>query len=117
LDRARALGLNYGSGGELGPEELDRVFSRWMHEHGEKEQNAHIADALGAAFGAFLVQHHGFEWVVVTDEYGTEYAVKHQVKDAIAFPRASVEKRIEDNEPEFFQNVYLLILNTLKNAD
>ncbi len=116
LDRARALGIKYGSGGELGPEELDRVFSRWMHEEGDKEQDRHIADTLGAAFGTYLVQHDGFEWVIVTDEYGTEYGVKHQIRDTIAFPRASVIKRIEDKEPEFFQNLYLLILDGLKNA-
>lgn len=116
LERARALGVKYGSAGELGPEELDRVFSRWMNEQGEKEENGHIANALGAAFGAFLVQEHGFDWVVVTDEFGTEYAVKHQAADSIAFPRSSVEKRIEDQEPEFFQNVCLLILDNIKHA-
>jgi hypothetical protein len=116
LDRARTLGIKYGSGGEMGPEELDLIFSRWMHETQDKEQNEYIAEALGAVFGAYLVQKHGFEWVVVTDEYGTEYAVKHLVKDTIAFPRASIEKRIEDEEPEFFQRLLLLILDGLKNS-
>jgi hypothetical protein len=58
----------------------------------------------------------GFCRVVVTDEYGTEYAVRHTIGETMAFPRASVQKRIEDRCPEFFQNVYLIVLDQLKRS-
>ncbi len=117
LKRATALNLKYGSGGTLTPEELDVVFSRWMHDEEEKESDDAVANALGAAFGDYLVEQHGFRWVVVTDEYGTEYAVRHTLGSNTAFPRASVQKRIEDKCPEFFQNVYLIVLDQLKRSE
>lgn len=116
LNSAGALGLKYGSGGELTPEELDQVFSRWLSEVGEKEPGELVANALGAALGSYLVEHHGFAWVVLTDEYGTEYAVRHPVGQTTGFPRASVEKRIERREPEFFQDVYLMLLDQLRRS-
>jgi hypothetical protein len=116
LSNAGALGLKYGSGGELTPEELDHVFSRWLSEAGEKEPGDLVANALGAALGSYLVVHHGFAWVLLTDEYGTEYAVRHPVGQTTGFPRASVEKRIEKQEPEFFQDVYLMLLDQLRQC-
>ena len=114
LDKARELGLRYGSGGKLTQDELDRVFSRWMSEEGEKESSDLVANALGAAFGTYLVERHGFRWVLLTDAYGSEYAVRHPVGEVTAFPRASVEKRIQKGQPEFFQDLYLGILDQLQ---
>jgi hypothetical protein len=116
LESARAMGVKYGSGGDLTPEELDVVFSRWMHDEEEKEADDLVADALGAAFGEYFVEQHGFRWVVLTDKYGTEYAVRHSLGENTAFPRASVQKRIEDRCPEFFQNVYLIVLDQLMRS-
>src|SRR5690606_35243220 len=103
---AQELSLAYGSGSLLDPEELDRVFSRWTLEEGEKEPPHVVANALGAAFGEYLVERHGFSWAVVTDAYGTEFAVTHPLGKTTAFPRASVEKRIENGQTEFFFHVY-----------
>ena len=116
LEAALALGVKFGSGGDLTPEELDVVFSRWMHDDEEKEADDLVANALGAAFGSYLVEQHGFRWVVVTDEYGTEFAVRHDIGETKAFPRSSVQKRIEDKCSEFFQNVYLIVLDQLKRS-
>jgi hypothetical protein len=117
LELARALGMKFGSGGDLTPEELDTVFSRWMGDEADKESDNAVANALGAAFGEHLVEQHDFRWVVVTDKYGTEYAVRHSIGQTMAFPRASVEKRIADRCPEFFQNVYLIVLDQLKRSE
>ena len=117
LEWATALSVKYGSGGDLTSEELDVVFSRWMHDEQEKESDDAVANALGAAFGDYLVEQHGFHWVVVTDEYGTEYAIKHRIAETMAFPRSSVQKRIEDRCSEFFQDLYLGILDHLKRSE
>jgi hypothetical protein len=116
LKVAAELNLKYGSGGDFTPQELDAIFSRWMQEEEKKETGEAVANALGAAFGEFLVEQKGFRWVVVTDEYGTEYAVKCDIGEVTAFPRASIEKRIEDGIPELFQNIYLMILDQLKRC-
>ena len=117
LGEAKALGMRYGSGGDLTPEELDVVFSRWMGEEEEKETDVAVANGLGAAFAGYLVEHHGFCWVVVTDKYGTEYAVRHSVGETTAFPRTSVQKRIERRCPEFFRDLHLGVLDELRRGE
>lgn len=117
LAHARELGTKYGSGGELHPDELDCIFSRWMEEETPKEDDELIANALGAAFGDWLVQEHDFRWVIVEDiEFGSEYAVRHCHREAMAYPRASVQKRIESGQCELFKSIYLIILDQFKEA-
>ncbi len=114
---ATSLGLKYGSGGVLTPDELDVVFSRWMIEDRDKEPANSVANALGVAFGDFLVDNHEFRWVVVTDEYGKTTAVRHQYSEVMAFPTSSVAKRIDDNEPECFQVLHAMILDVLARSE
>lgn len=76
-----------------------------------------IANSLGAAFGNYLVRSHGFRWGVIIDEQGEEYAVKHLLGNTVAYPVASVEKRIARREPDFFQSVYALIIDQLRRAE
>ena len=42
------------------------------------------------------------------------YAVRHRVGKTTAFPRASVSKRIETNEPECFRNLRVMVLDLLQ---
>lgn len=116
LSQAQALGVKYGSGGEQTPEELDRVFSRWQHDGDDRESDDILANALGAAFGDYLVHRHGFRWVVVTDQYGTDFAVSHPQGSTMAFPKSSVEKRIDIDDPELFQNLSAAIAHRLQEA-
>lgn len=111
FETARELSLYYGSGGELNPEELDRVFSRWTADNEPNFDAVSVVDGLGAAFGEYLVDTHEFCWVVVDDEYGTIYAVRHNETETIAYPTASVEKRIDDGITEFFIGLYHVILD------
>lgn len=105
------MSRKYGSGGSADPGELDRIFARWMQEDDAKESDELVANALGAAFGNFLVENHGFRWVVVTDEYGAEFAVRHEVGETTVFPRAAIEKRIERQEPEVFHGIHLVLMD------
>ena len=110
---AASLGLKYGSGGDLTPDELDLVFSRWTFDDDDKESSDSVADALGVAFGDYLVENHEFRWVIVTDEYGTANAVRHRDSEVMTFPTSSVAKRIEDNEPECFKILLAMLLDVL----
>ena len=116
LRASEDLSRKYGSGGELNPKTLDVIFARWMHEEGEKEPGELIADSLGAAFGDYMVQNHGFSWTVISDQYGTEFAVEHGETKTTGFPRASVEKRIDSGEEGFFDAIQVILLDTIKTA-
>lgn len=60
IARAKLLGAKYGTGSELTPEELDVIFSKWLHQSAHKEGPDTIVNALGAAYGEYLVKQHGF---------------------------------------------------------
>src|SRR5262249_49330571 len=115
LESARGLSVKYGSGGELSPEEIDVVYGRWTVDGNEDARV--IVDSLGAAFGQFLVDHHYYEWIVYSDHHGPEYAVRHKTLEAIAFPRASIEKRIPSGEIGFFADIHLAILDHLSDPE
>lgn len=117
IEIAKQLSMKYGSGGPLTPNELDTIFAKWMSREGEKESDENIANSLGAAFGSYLVDQHNFNWMVLTDQYGTEYTVKHKIGETMAFPRSSIMKRIEDGSTDLFVNIYYIILDRIKNAD
>ena len=116
LTAAKKLSFRYGSGRDLDPAELDNVFSAWMAAENGKEDAKNIADALGAAFGDHLVREVGFRWGVIEDEYGKEVAVRHSLGETTAYPRASVQKRIDDRQPTFFASVYAVIMDQLERA-
>jgi hypothetical protein len=114
LASAAQLSIKYGSGGELTPEGMDGVFSRWMFDEEEKEDDVTVANALGAAFGEYFVEHLGFRWIVLTNQFGTDYAVRHHLGETTAYPRASVQKRIDTRETSFFHSIYLMLVQRLK---
>ncbi len=55
-------------------------------------------EVLGAAFGDVIAETMGFEWVVVSDEHGSDFALKHPAKMILAFPRDMIVKRVESGE-------------------
>lgn len=111
---ARALSLKYGDGGELTPASLDVIFGRWMFDEDvEKEEGDIVASALGASFGDYLVEHLNFSWLIVKDSRSAEPAVKHGQVHSIAYPRASVVKRIEDRKSDFFRGLFAAIRHAL----
>ena len=116
LERAAQLSLKYGSGGLSSAAELDAIYSRWLRAEEWKEPAELIIDALGAAFGQLIADQHGFTWVVVTDEWGTEYAVFHPTGETTGFPRASVEKRIAERKEDFFEPIYKTLLWQLERS-
>jgi hypothetical protein len=45
-------------------------------------------------------------WVKVSDKYGTDYAIRSQVKDIMGFPYSSVLKSINAKEHTFMIPIY-----------
>ncbi len=90
----------------LDPQWLDQIFLLWRADHGPAADEAKsVADALGAAFGEWLVQTLAMRWVVVDDQYGSAYAVRHERREAMAFPVTSVTKRMEHGDAGFLTEI------------
>ena len=96
-----------GETSQLDPAALDRAAVGWndRREDDRIEPNT-LANALGIAFGQYLVQALQMTWAVVTDEHGTEIAVHATPSDILVFPTAAAAKRIAKGELPFFADLY-----------
>ena len=80
----------------LSPAVLDRVWAAWVASAPTEPAviNAGI-NAVGIAFGSYLVQNSGFSWVIASDEWGTDLAVLALpgTADVLVYPANFVAKR------------------------
>jgi hypothetical protein len=88
---------------------LDRAFAEWLSAGAtDPSQITAAINAVGAAFGQFLIQGLGLRWVMVSDANGTEAAV-HGLPgkgDVLIFPQSLVAKRYEKREMYFLVRSY-----------
>ena len=93
----------------LSPAVLDRVWAAWVASAPTEPAviNAGI-NAVGIAFGSYLVQNSGFSWVIASDEWGTDLAVLALpgTADVLVYPANFVAKRWERRETGFLQPAF-----------
>ncbi|MEL7539112.1 MAG: DUF3806 domain-containing protein [Pseudomonadota bacterium] len=112
------LAFRYAQAAPLDPATLDAVFAAWHEDDVIKRlPPEQLVDALGAAFGDYLVAHEQFDWGVLSDEFGSELVVRHAIGSTTAFPRSSVQKRIDNFEPSVFQQLHAVIRHQLNELD
>ncbi len=91
---------------EFLPEVLDEVFNLWMNDKSTTKQQANLVIiSLGAASGQWLVDNYNMKWIIVTDSYGTDYAVIHKKWNIIAYPLSSVKEGVAENKKKFFSTI------------
>lgn len=110
IDTARLLVNRYApqAQGELDPSCLDAVLAGWSvsRDSTDKIEPNALVNALGLAFGQYLVDKLGMNWAVVSDEHGTDIAVHGSAGNILVFPTSTVAKRVERNEFPFFEDLY-----------
>jgi hypothetical protein len=89
---------------------LDRAFALWMAS-GATDNAAEanrIINSVGIAFGKHLVEGLGLEWVIATDQYGSDLAVYGLpgIGDVLVYPANFVAKRWERRETNFLEGAY-----------
>jgi hypothetical protein len=89
---------------------LDRAFAEWIasgvgDDVGESNR---IINCVGIAFGQLLVEGVGLEWVIATDEHGSDMAVYGLpgTGDVLVYPANFVAKRWERHETNFLVDSY-----------
>lgn len=97
--------------------DFDEAFRLWQREKTRRFTEDQVIELLGSYLGNRLVADFQMEWVVVTDKYGTEYAVRGKKVEVISFPFASVAKRIENNQYDFMVGVYYMVQDTIAGGD
>jgi hypothetical protein len=71
-------------------------------------------EALGSALGDVIANTLGLDWVVITDEHGSDFAIKHPVKVVMAFPRDMIVKRVENGEEINLTELYHGVIAALR---
>jgi hypothetical protein len=103
---------------EFMPHVLDEVFEQWMTDTSKTKKDADfVTNSCGAAFGQYLVDNYNMKWIIVKDDYGTDYAVIHKKWNIIAYPPSSVRKGIEQDKRNFFSSIELTVKQQIKDGD
>lgn len=102
-----ALGLR--PDGTLTAEALDELWARLLADEPEDPNPA--INMVGLSFGQLLVDRLGLAWVALTDEGGTEIAVRGRA-DFTVFPTNFVAKRYVERETDFLASAYREMVRT-----
>lgn len=114
LDRAAIQFLSaYAPGAAPSLKAYDEAFRLWQRDHANRFSVDDVVARLGAYLGSRLVTDFDMEWIQVTDEYGTDLAVRARKYEVIAFPFASVAKRIQNKQYDFMAGVYYAVQDTI----
>ena len=84
--------------GEIRPRALDELWALLLSERLD-DPNA-LINLVGLALGQLLVDRFGLDWVALTDQHGTEIAVRGP-SNLTVFPTNFVAKRYETRETGF----------------
>ena len=98
-------------------ESYDMAFEHWQGSQSPKYTQEQTIEILGGVLGNYCIDNLNMEWVVVTHEYGTDYAVRHKKSEIMAFPFSSVLKRIERHESGFMDGVFETIKYTIQKGE
>ena len=117
LEVAAAIVSEHAPGDEWAPlrlEALDRAWSHWLRlaDSYSSDEINRVLNGIGVAFGNSLVESKEFEWVIASDEYGTDLAVVacRNRGDVTVYPTDYVGKRWDRKEDDFLAHGYEAIL-------
>jgi hypothetical protein len=83
--------------------QLDDVLESWRNDATPPLDANDITLAIGCALGRLLEQSAGLDWVIATDEQGSDLALHGKVGDILIYPTGSVAKRIVAGDVRFVE--------------
>jgi hypothetical protein len=98
--------------GQLSAEGLDRLWVEVLQEDSSDPNPA--INVVGLAFGQLLADDLGLSWVALTDEHGTEIAVRGRA-DFTVFPTNFIAKRYEARETGFIAPAFQEMVRTAES--
>jgi hypothetical protein len=97
--------------------DYDAAFRAWQQDQSPQYDDQQVIQIFGGYLGNKCVTDFDMEWVTVTDEYGTDYAVRSTKVEVMSFPFSTVLKRIEDKKYDFVHGVYYTVKEMLANGE
>jgi uncharacterized protein DUF3806 len=106
---AVAIAESYTGGSEPLPT-LERLDATWIAWRGDSSANRvdpnTVVNGLGIAFGRHLIESLGLDWVIATDEYGTDLAVYGEPNAVTFFPANMIAKRLDEPPGPIFTQLH-----------
>lgn len=96
--------------------DFDEAFRRWQKETKPRYTQQQVVEVLGAYLGNRLIADFQMEWVEVTDQHGTDYAVRGKEVEVMSFPFSSVAKRIRADQYDFMAGVYYTVQDAIASG-
>ncbi|MGD9127154.1 MAG: DUF3806 domain-containing protein [Planctomycetia bacterium] len=96
--------------------DYDAAFRAWQQDSSPPYTDQQVIQIIGGYLGNKCIADFDMEWVTVTDEYGTDHAVRSTKVEVMIFPFSTVLKRIEDKKYDFVHGVYYTLKESLKNG-
>src|SRR5688572_6360643 len=75
---------------EPGLKDYDAAFRAWQLDDSPPYTDQQVIHLIGGYLGNKYVADFEMEWVTVTDEYGTDYAVRSRKVEVMSFPFSTV---------------------------
>ena len=97
--------------------DYDAAFRAWQLDESSQYTDKQVIQLVGGYLGNKCVADFDMEWVTVTDEFGTDYAVRSTRVEVMSFPLSTVLKRIEDKQYDFVHGVYYAVKEMLTNGE
>lgn len=114
LDKAAASFLaTYLPDADQSLKAYDEAFHAWQKDKTHRYSEEDVIERLGAYLGNKLVADFDMEWVEVSDEYGTDLAVRARKYEVISYPFSSVAKRVQNNQYDFMVGVYYAVQDVI----
>jgi hypothetical protein len=104
LAKQAIVECGYASTGELSGPALDALWAWFIGGDGVDNPGAAI-DLVGLAFGQLLVDDFQLFWSLVTDELGSDWAVRGP-SELVVYPVNSVAKRYDTRDTDFLTPIY-----------
>src|SRR4051794_20612819 len=82
-------------------ERLDACVTGWLADDDSRVDVNTLVNAVGVAFGVHLAKDAALDWVIATDEQGSDLALHGEPGNIILFPANAVAKRITAGEVDF----------------
>ena len=106
--------------GDPSLQDFDEAFRLWQSAFAKGDTDIEgrtVVDIFGSILGNKLAEDLNMEWVTVSDEYGTDYAVVHRDLQVFSYPFSTVQKRVDSMEYGFMNNVYYMVKQMIESGD
>ncbi len=91
-------------------ETLDNLIDLWNDDPTQFDcTKSDFINFIGSAFGHFLNKMIGSKWILLADQYGTDYSCQIDEISLRAFPFNSVLKAIEQKRENSLDTIYLML--------